>query len=84
MNKYYIEHACGNFNAPIEYADKTQEEILEDILSECPEFMTLFESGSKCEAETEFSKYNNQITITRNGNRAVVDYHIYRLEASEF
>ena len=28
--KYYIEHACGNFSAPIEYAEKTEVEIKAD------------------------------------------------------
>lgn len=78
--KYYIEHACGNFSAPIEYADKTEAEILNDILADYPEFMTLAEFDDQAEAEKAYSKYHDDVTIRKNG---VIDYHIYRLEKED-
>lgn len=79
MAKYYINHACGIFTAPIEYAEKTKEEIYNDILESYPEFMQLAEYNSKEEAEKAFN-YHDDITIRKNGGRAVINYHIYTLE----
>lgn len=83
MNTYYIEHACGNFIAPIEYADKTEAEILNDILVDYPEFMTIARFDSEAEAEKAYSKYHNNICVRKNGDRTLVDYHIYSLEKEE-
>ena len=88
MMKYYIEHACGNFIAPIDYAEKTEAEILDDILnyiqegSESP-FETLAEFKSEEEAHKAFNKYHNDISVQKNRDRVVINYHIYVQEAEE-
>lgn len=83
MKKYYIEHACGNFSAPIEYAEKAKTEIKEDILAECPEFMTIATFNSEDEARKEYSKYYDDIDVQENCDRAIISYHIYRLESED-
>ena len=86
MRKYYIEHASGNFTAPIDYAEKSEAEILDDILyyiregQESP-FETLTEFESEEEAHRAFIKYHNDISAQKNRDRVVICYHIYRLEA---
>jgi hypothetical protein len=88
MMKYYIEHACGIFTAPIEYAEKSEEEILDDILyyiqegKESP-FETLAEFESDEEAHKAFNKYHNDISVQKNEDRTVISYHIYELESEE-
>jgi hypothetical protein len=88
MMKYYIEHASGNFTAPIDYAEKTEAEILDDILyyiqegKESP-FETLAEFESDEEAHKAFNKYYNDISVQKNGDRAEISYHIYKLEAEK-
>lgn len=88
MMKYYIEHACGNFTAPIDYAEKTEAQILDDILyyiqdgKESP-FETLAEFDSEEEAHKAFNKYHNDISIQQNRDRTVIIYHIYKLEVEE-
>lgn len=88
MRKYYIEHASGNFTAPIDYAEKSETEILDDILyyiqegKESP-FETLAEFESEEEAHSAFIKYHNDISAQKNRDRVVIYYHIYRLEAEE-
>ena len=88
MMKYYIEHAFGNFTAPIDYAEKTEAQILDDILyyiqegSESP-FETLAEFESEEEAHKAFNKYHNDISVQKNRDRTVISYHIYELEAEE-
>lgn len=88
MMKYYIEHACGNFTAPIEYAEKTKEEIIDDILYYIEEgqqspFETISELSSEEEARKAFDKYHNDITVQKNRDRVIIDYHLYKLEAEE-
>lgn len=79
MKKYYIEHACGNFTAPIEYAEKSEAEIIEDIRGDYPEYMTIAEFNSKDEAMIAINNYHNFISVQKNGDRALVDYHIYEI-----
>lgn len=88
MMKYYIEHACGNFTAPIDYAEKTESQILDDILYYIQEgkqspFETLAEFESDEEAHKVFKKYHNDISVQKNRDRVVINYHIYELEAEE-
>lgn len=88
MKKYYIEHACGNFSAPIDYAEKTEAQILDDILYYIGEgeegpFETLAEFESEEEAHKAFNKYHNDISVQKNRDRVVIYYHIYKLETDE-
>lgn len=79
MKKYYIEHACGNFSAPLEYGEKPKEDMLDDLRSDCLEYMTIAEFSSRDEAEETFKKYHNNITITNNNTTTIIYYHIYNL-----
>lgn len=79
MKKYYIEHACGNFSAPLEYGKKPKEDILDDLRSDCLEYMKIAEFTSQDEAEEALKKYHSDITITINGATALICYHIYEL-----
>lgn len=88
MMKYYIDHASGNFTAPIDYAEKSEAEILDDILyyiqeGEASPFETLAEFCSEEEAHKALNKYHNDISIQQNRDRTVINYHIYKLEAEE-
>lgn len=79
MAKYYINHAFGNFTAPVEYAEKTQDEVYYDILESYPEFIQLAEYDSEEEAEKAFT-YHDDITVQTIEGKAVISYHIYTLE----
>lgn len=88
MMKYYIDYASGNFTAPIDYAEKTEAQILDDILyyireGEQSPFETLAEFDSEAEAHKVFIKYHNDISIQQDRDRTVINYHIYKLEAEE-
>lgn len=86
--RYYIEHSSGNYTAPIEYAEKSKEEMLDDILYYIGEgkqspFETIAEFNTKEEAETAFSKYYDDVRVLKNGKEAVINYDIYHLETEE-
>lgn len=79
MKKYYIEHACGNFSAPLEYSKKPKEDILNDLRSDCLEYMTIAEFASQDEAEKAYKKYHSDITIINSDATAMINYDIYNL-----
>lgn len=88
MMRYYIEYACGNFSAPIEYAEKTKEEIIDDILYYIEEgqqspFETISEFSSEEEARKTFDKYHNDITVQKNRDQVVISYCIYNFECED-
>lgn len=88
MNRYYIDHSCGNYTAPIEYAEKSKEEMLDDILYYIEEgkqspFETIAEFDSKTEAEAAFNKCYDAVRVLKNGKEAVINYDIYRLEVED-
>ncbi len=88
MKRYYIECSSGNFNAPIEYAEKSKEEMLDDIRCYIEEgqqspFETIEEFESLEEAEKSFSKYYNNVWTLKNDERCIVNYSIYNLECEE-
>ena len=88
MKRYYIECASGNFDASIEYAEKTKEEMLDDIRYYIEEgqqspFETIEKFETFEEAKKSFSKYYNDVWTLKNGKRCVVNYSIYNLECEE-
>ena len=81
MEKYCIYQARGIFTALAAYAEKSQSEMLEDILASYPAFVQLASFDSKAEAEKEYSKYDNDITIRENSDGVIIKYNIYTLKA---
>lgn len=81
MKKYYIYHARGIFTESATYVEKSQTEMLEDILASYPAFVQLASFDSKAEAEKEYSKYSNDVLLRKNGDGVVVKYNIYTLKA---
>lgn len=80
MKKYYIYHARGIFDETTAYAEKSQTEMLEDILASYPAFVQLASFDSKAEAEKEYSKYDNDISIWKNSDGVIINYNIYTLK----
>ena len=83
MEKYCIYHARGIFTESNAYAEKSQTEMLEDILASYPVFVQLAEYNSEEEAEKAYSKYNNNISIRKNSDGIIVNYNIYTLKAEK-
>ena len=81
MEKYCIYQARGIFTALAAYAEKSQSEMLEDILASYPSFVQIANFDSKEEAEKAYSKYNNDITIRKNSDGVIIKYNIYTLKA---
>lgn len=86
--RYYIDHSSGNYTAPIEYAEKSKEEMMDDILYFIQEgkqspFETIAEFNTKEEAEAAFGKYYDTVRVLKNGKEAVIDYDIYHLETED-
>jgi hypothetical protein len=81
VEKYYIYHARGIFTASAAYAEKSQSEILDDILASYPAFVQLASFDSKQEAEKEYGKYDNDISVRKNKDGVIVNYSIYTLKA---
>lgn len=83
MRKYYIERTCGNFSAPIQYAEKSKEEIMSDIIEDYPVYETVARFDTKEEAEKAMNKYYNDISVIKNVDRVIVNYDIYNLDSEE-
>ena len=83
MEKYCIYHARGIFTESAAYAEKSQTEMLNDILASYPAFVRLAEYNSKAEAEKAYSKYNNDISIRKNSDGVIINYNIYTLKAEK-
>lgn len=81
MEKYYIYHARGIFTESTAYAEKSQTEMLDDILASYPAFVRIAKHNSKQDAEKEYSKYNNNIIIRKNEDGVIVNYSIYTIKA---
>ena len=81
MEKYCIYHASGIFTALATYAEKSQTEMLNDILASYPAFVQLASFDSRSEAEKECSKYDNHISVRKNGDGVIIKYNIYTLKA---
>lgn len=80
MGKYCIYHARGIFTEFVEYAEKSQTEIIEDILASYPAFVQLADFDSESEAEKAYSKYSNDISIRKNGDGVIIRYSIYTIK----
>ena len=83
MEKYCIYQARGIFTESTAYAEKSQSEMLEDILASYPVFVQLASFDSEAEAEKEYSKYDNDIKIRKNGDGVIINYNIYTLKAEK-
>lgn len=83
MEKYCIYHARGIFTESAAYAEKSQTEMLDDILASYPAFVQLAKYNSEEEAEKAYSKYNNDISIRKNKDGVIVNYSIYTIKAEK-
>lgn len=81
MKKYYIYHARGIFTESATYAEKSQTEMLEDILASYPAFVQLASFDSEAEAEKEYSKYSTDISVRKNDDGVIIKYNIYTFKA---
>lgn len=83
MEKYYIYHARGIFTESAAYAEKSQSEILDDILASYPAFVQLASFDSEAEAEKAYSKYSNDISVRKNDDGVIIKYNIYTFKKEE-
>lgn len=83
MEKYCIYHALGIFDESTAYAEKSQTEMLEDILASYPAFVQLASFDSEAEAEKAYGEYDNNITIRKNSDGVIINYNIYTLKAEK-
>lgn len=81
MEKYHIYHARGIFTESAEYAEKSQTEMIEDILASYPAFVQLANFDSEAEAEKAYNKYTNDISVRKNGDGVIIKYNIYTIKA---
>ena len=81
MEKYCIYHARGIFTESNAYAEKSQSEMIEDILASYPAFVQIANFDSEVEAEKAYSKYSNNIKIWKNSDGVIIKYNIYTLKA---
>lgn len=83
MEKYYIYHARGIYAESTAYAEKSQTEMLADILASYPAFVQLASFDSESEAEKAYSKYSNDISVRKNSDGIIVNYNIYTLKTEK-